>query len=238
MDESSDEQPEATQPVRAVGAPESNRRRRGDAALGRQAPSTTGRELRGARPRSRHGMSYHAGRQLPAGRLQLAADLREAPATPPGGYGRGRSRTRHGRYQPGHEPVGDGAGRAPEARPEGTGRPRGRRSSSPAPAPAPGSPTSPGHNQGSRQPAWPPRRPGTLSRPRQIAAAVDPAVVDINTNLGEGTGMIATSNGEIITNNHVVEGASTIRVVDRPTAAPTRRPSSGPMPQPTWQSCN
>jgi S1-C subfamily serine protease len=47
----------------------------------------------------------------------------------------------------------------------------------------------------------------------QIAAAVDPAVVDINTNLGEGTGMIATSNGEIITNNHVVEGATSIKVV-------------------------
>ena len=46
----------------------------------------------------------------------------------------------------------------------------------------------------------------------QIAAAVDPAVVDIDTNLGEGTGMIATSSGEIITNNHVIEGASTIRV--------------------------
>ncbi len=47
----------------------------------------------------------------------------------------------------------------------------------------------------------------------QIAAAVDPAVVDINTNLGEGTGMIATSNGEIITNNHVIAGATTINVV-------------------------
>ena len=47
----------------------------------------------------------------------------------------------------------------------------------------------------------------------QIAAAVGPAVVDINTNLGEGTGMIATSNGEIITNNHVVEGATSINVV-------------------------
>jgi S1-C subfamily serine protease len=46
----------------------------------------------------------------------------------------------------------------------------------------------------------------------QIAVAVDPAVVDIATNLGEGTGMIATSNGEIITNNHVVEGASYIKV--------------------------
>jgi len=46
----------------------------------------------------------------------------------------------------------------------------------------------------------------------QIAAAVDPAVVDINTNLGEGTGMIATSSGEIITNNHVIDGVSTIKV--------------------------
>jgi S1-C subfamily serine protease len=46
----------------------------------------------------------------------------------------------------------------------------------------------------------------------QIAAVVDPAVVDINTNLGEGTGMIATSDGEIITNNHVIDGASTIKV--------------------------
>ena len=47
----------------------------------------------------------------------------------------------------------------------------------------------------------------------QVASAVGPAVVDINTNLGEGTGMIATSNGEIITNNHVVEGATSINVV-------------------------
>ena len=47
----------------------------------------------------------------------------------------------------------------------------------------------------------------------QIAAAVDPAVVDINTNLGEGTGMIASANGEIITNNHVIDGATSIKVV-------------------------
>ncbi len=47
----------------------------------------------------------------------------------------------------------------------------------------------------------------------QIAAAVDPTVVDINTNLGEGTGMIASSNGEIITNNHVIDGATSINVV-------------------------
>lgn len=47
----------------------------------------------------------------------------------------------------------------------------------------------------------------------QIAAEVDPAVVDIDTNLGEGTGIIANSSGEIITNNHVIEGASTIKVL-------------------------
>jgi S1-C subfamily serine protease len=51
-----------------------------------------------------------------------------------------------------------------------------------------------------------------------IAARVDPAVVDISTTLaygsGEaaGTGMIITSTGEILTNNHVIEGADTITV--------------------------
>jgi S1-C subfamily serine protease len=53
-----------------------------------------------------------------------------------------------------------------------------------------------------------------------IAKAVDPAVVNINTTLdalegggaAAGTGMIATSNGEVITNNHVVQGADTIKV--------------------------
>jgi len=57
----------------------------------------------------------------------------------------------------------------------------------------------------------------------QIAAKVDPAVVDIVTNIGEGTGMIVSSNGEIITNNHVIEGASTIKVavLDRGTYTAT-----------------
>lgn len=57
----------------------------------------------------------------------------------------------------------------------------------------------------------------------QIAAKVDPAVVDIDTNLGEGTGMIVSSNGEIVTNNHVIEGASYIKVavLDRGTYAAT-----------------
>ena len=49
-----------------------------------------------------------------------------------------------------------------------------------------------------------------------IAAKVNPAIVDINTTTGTGqaagTGMIITSDGQVLTNNHVVEGSLTIRV--------------------------
>ncbi len=53
-----------------------------------------------------------------------------------------------------------------------------------------------------------------------VAAMVAPAVVDINTtiaSLGQpgqaaGTGIILTSAGEILTNNHVIQGATDIRV--------------------------
>jgi S1-C subfamily serine protease len=51
-----------------------------------------------------------------------------------------------------------------------------------------------------------------------IAAAVDPGIVDVNTTLGyrggagAGTGMILTTSGAILTNNHVVEGATSITV--------------------------
>jgi S1-C subfamily serine protease len=49
-----------------------------------------------------------------------------------------------------------------------------------------------------------------------IAAKVDPAIVDINTvtvsGNAAGTGMILTSSGEVLTNNHVVDGATRIRV--------------------------
>ncbi|HUC06190.1 MAG TPA: trypsin-like peptidase domain-containing protein [Acidimicrobiales bacterium] len=53
-----------------------------------------------------------------------------------------------------------------------------------------------------------------------IAAKVDPGLVDINTNLGyegdqaAGTGMVLTPSGEVLTNNHVIEGATTISVTD------------------------
>ena len=49
-----------------------------------------------------------------------------------------------------------------------------------------------------------------------IANKVRPAIVDINTTLGNGqaagTGMIISSTGEILTNNHVVNGSSSISV--------------------------
>ena len=49
-----------------------------------------------------------------------------------------------------------------------------------------------------------------------IAARVDPAIVDINTVIGSseaaGTGMIISSSGEVLTNNHVVEGSTSITV--------------------------
>ena len=59
-----------------------------------------------------------------------------------------------------------------------------------------------------------------------IAAKVSPAIVDINTVIpsdpfsssggragtAAGTGMIVTSDGEVLTNNHVISGSSSIRV--------------------------
>jgi S1-C subfamily serine protease len=53
-----------------------------------------------------------------------------------------------------------------------------------------------------------------------IAAKVDPGLVDINTSLGyqqaqaAGTGIVITSNGEVLTNNHVINGATSISVTD------------------------
>lgn len=55
---------------------------------------------------------------------------------------------------------------------------------------------------------------------QSIAEKVDPGLVDVNTVLGygggqaAGTGMVLTPDGEILTNNHVVEGATSIEVTD------------------------
>ncbi len=53
-----------------------------------------------------------------------------------------------------------------------------------------------------------------------IAAKVSPALVDINATYsyqsaaGAGTGVVLSSDGEVLTNNHVIQGATSIRVTD------------------------
>jgi len=54
----------------------------------------------------------------------------------------------------------------------------------------------------------------------EIASRVDPAIVDIVSTDGDqgatsaGTGIVLTSNGEVLTNNHVINGATSIKVTD------------------------
>jgi S1-C subfamily serine protease len=54
----------------------------------------------------------------------------------------------------------------------------------------------------------------------QIASRVSPGLVDIVSTLGyqnaeaAGTGMVVTSSGEVLTNNHVIDGATSIKVTD------------------------
>ena len=84
------------------------------------------------------------------------------------------------------------------------------------------------NNTNNTQPAAEqPAQPGSPLRPvnpntggslntSAIAAKVDPAIVDINTVVGSGqaagTGEIISSNGEILTNNHVVDRSTSIQV--------------------------
>jgi S1-C subfamily serine protease len=61
---------------------------------------------------------------------------------------------------------------------------------------------------------------GAPANAAAIAKKVDAGLVDINTTLGyqgeeaAGTGMVLTSRGEILTNNHVIDGATSIKVTD------------------------
>ena len=54
----------------------------------------------------------------------------------------------------------------------------------------------------------------------QIANKVDPGLVDIVSTLGDqsaeaaGTGQVLTSSGEVLTNNHVIDGATSIKATD------------------------
>jgi S1-C subfamily serine protease len=61
--------------------------------------------------------------------------------------------------------------------------------------------------------------PATLTT-AQIATQTDPGLVDIVSSLGlqqaesAGTGLVLTPSGEVLTNNHVIKGATAIRVTD------------------------
>lgn len=62
--------------------------------------------------------------------------------------------------------------------------------------------------------------PGGPANAGAIATAVDPGLVDVDSTLSfegaeaEGTGIVLTSKGEILTNNHVIDDGTSIRVVD------------------------
>lgn len=62
--------------------------------------------------------------------------------------------------------------------------------------------------------------PPHATSPAGVAASVDPALVDVTVTLGgtagyaAGTGMVLTHTGEVLTNNHLVQGATAVSVVD------------------------
>ena len=65
-----------------------------------------------------------------------------------------------------------------------------------------------------------PAASGAPANTASIAAKVDPALVDIDVSLGyqsaggAGTGIVVSSDGEVLTNNHVIAGATKITAVD------------------------
>ena len=60
----------------------------------------------------------------------------------------------------------------------------------------------------------------TVLTTAQIASKTDPGLVDVVSTLGyqngeaAGTGMVLTSTGEVLTNNHVIDGATSVKVTD------------------------
>ncbi|HUI02250.1 MAG TPA: trypsin-like peptidase domain-containing protein [Acidimicrobiales bacterium] len=60
----------------------------------------------------------------------------------------------------------------------------------------------------------------TNTVPGGLAAKVDPGIVDVVSTLGlqgaeaAGTGMVLTSSGEVLTNNHVIYGATAVKATD------------------------
>src|ERR1017187_5514409 len=82
-----------------------------------------------------------------------------------------------------------------------------------------------GFDGGSNNPSFPvptvsPQNTKANAAAAKIASKVDPGLVDITTTFAgqsgtaEGTGMILSANGLVLTNNHVVEDAATLSVRD------------------------
>jgi S1-C subfamily serine protease len=126
------------------------------------------------------------------------------PPPPPGWYGPGG-------YGPGGQPWPGGYGYSGPGAPDGRQRRRHR-----GVAIAAGIAAAALAAGGT---VWATAGTTTLST-AQIASQTDPGLVDVISTLGyehgtaEGTGMVLTSNGEVLTNNHVVAGATSIQVRD------------------------
>jgi S1-C subfamily serine protease len=69
---------------------------------------------------------------------------------------------------------------------------------------------------------WPSKAaPGaSVASAASVASRIDDTLVDVNSTFGyqgasgAGTGIVLTSNGEVLTNNHVIDGATSISVTD------------------------
>ena len=74
--------------------------------------------------------------------------------------------------------------------------------------------------RGPAKPAVAPSSPSASAPTSSLPARVDPGLVDVTATLGyqqaisAGTGMVLTPSGLVITNNHVIEGATAITVTD------------------------
>ncbi|HSP09665.1 MAG TPA: trypsin-like peptidase domain-containing protein [Candidatus Dormibacteraeota bacterium] len=87
--------------------------------------------------------------------------------------------------------------------------PQGSAANQAPPALAPQAPIAPA------SPGSAPQSPGGVDA-ASVAARIEPAIVDITTVIGSsqaaGTGQIISASGEVLTNNHVIDGSSGIQV--------------------------
>ena len=110
-----------------------------------------------------------------------------------------------------HSPVATSTPPSPAA----TSAPSDAAPSPSAPVVVP--PVAPAPSASALSPQAPASSPNVLTA-AAIAALVDPSVVDVNSILGfqggtaAGTGIVLTSTGAILTNNHVIDGATRISV--------------------------